>query len=336
MGAAPLVAVSPFRLTVTSGSLQGTHFDLLANGASIGRGPQNDIVIASDERMSRVHARIQLTPQGIEVRDLSGKSKIELNGQLLETALVFPGTSFKLGTTVFRVDLVNAPTVPGTRPTPLAPPRAAFPAPPVAPMGLPPLPSGPPTRPRTVTTAPVEPVNRRLIFYGVVALLGAGGYFFLSPTAKRMDPPPLGGSPTETTDRIQDIAKEVDRKILLSEKEGHRNPNWREAQSLYLQGFRDYKKGQYGRAIESFRGALSVYPAHQQANRYLQQTRRKLEEITQKQMQKAREYRERNMFQKCAANFALAMSVIHDPNSSLYKEAKVGRDDCQVRVEGRY
>jgi tetratricopeptide (TPR) repeat protein len=174
------------------------------------------------------------------------------------------------------------------------------------------------------------------MFYGIIAVIGLGLWLLFSGSSKKDEEIKLGGSPEEQQARIDEMNKRRDEMVKVSEKSGNRNPQWRDAQSLYLQGFRDYKKGQFTRAIESFRGALSIYPSHQLASRYLTLARRKQDELIQANLSRAREYRERGMYQKCSAHFAMSMTLLAEPTNALYKEAKAGLEECNLYVEGRY
>jgi tetratricopeptide (TPR) repeat protein len=59
---------------------------------------------------------------------------------------------------------------------------------------------------------------------------------------------------------------------------GKDTQQYAEAQSFYLRGFREYREGNFSRAIQNFEAALALYPDHPLAKRYLSKSRLKLNE----------------------------------------------------------
>jgi hypothetical protein len=333
---------SPFKVVVLSGDQKGVEYELLSSGITIGRSQENDIVLESDLNCSRRHARLSITPAGVEVEDLSQKNKIEVDGKFYDRTVINPGSTFTVGSTRMRLDVINA-VAPVTIEQPATGPSlpqktvpAGFPMPPQAPPGLPPLPQFPSANPPRGQGGAPNANSNRVLLYGMVALILAGIFLIAQGKKKKAEEVSLGGKPEETESRLQEYQRRKELYVKASERDGVRNPQWREAQALYLQGFRDYKKGQYTRAIEAFRGALSIYPNHQMASRYMVLAKRKVDEVVQGNIKRAREYREKSMYQKCSAHFAMAMTLLNDPSSATYKEARSGMEECNLYLEGRY
>jgi hypothetical protein len=142
--------------------------------AVLGRDPSCDLVIA-DERCSRRHAVLELTPTGMQVRDAGSANGVFVNGKKVERAHLVTGDLVRLGEVVLKVlpeeamgtvvvtegelaelgappagvPFASGPSVLGTeeRPRPAEPrhptPRAG--RPPVAPSATPAPPSGRPS-----------------------------------------------------------------------------------------------------------------------------------------------------------------------------------------------
>ncbi|MGH2607721.1 MAG: FhaA domain-containing protein [Tepidiformaceae bacterium] len=72
---------------------------------TIGRGPGNDLVIAS-LAVSRQHAEITRTADGFIIRDVGSRNGIVVGGRQAETALLQPGDSVTLGDSTLTLEAV--------------------------------------------------------------------------------------------------------------------------------------------------------------------------------------------------------------------------------------
>jgi hypothetical protein len=70
--------------------------------AVLGRDPSCDLVIG-DERCSRKHAVLELTPTGLQVRDAGSANGVFVNGKKLERSLLTPGDLVRLGDVILKV-----------------------------------------------------------------------------------------------------------------------------------------------------------------------------------------------------------------------------------------
>jgi len=98
---------------------EGARRILVAGHLTLGRGDDAGLVI-DDPEMSRTHAVIGQTPDGLEVRDLSSLNGTWVNGERIggPTALV-PGDIVKIGKTRIEVLAVGGPGLaPGARSSP--------------------------------------------------------------------------------------------------------------------------------------------------------------------------------------------------------------------------
>lgn len=119
------------------------------------------------------------------------------------------------------------------------------------------------------------------------------------------------------------------------EKKGTDTPQFQSAEQHYLKGFRDYQQGQYGRAMQSFQAALSFYPSHELARKYLVLARRKFDELARFHLTQGRRYRGKNNFRLCSASYAQVLIMVKDSSDPIYKEAKQYYDECELRKQGR-
>jgi adenylate cyclase len=108
------------RLVVTAGQPDAGSFHLIPGVTTIGRADQNGLRI--DHRsLSRVHARLEVTPQSVTVIDLRSKNGTFVNGVRVERSELKPGDQLQCGDVVLTLsadseaDPASLPTV--TRPS---------------------------------------------------------------------------------------------------------------------------------------------------------------------------------------------------------------------------
>jgi pSer/pThr/pTyr-binding forkhead associated (FHA) protein len=81
-----LLTETPY-LIAQSGPLQGERWILQRDRFLIGRGPECDIVVP-DRQISRQHARLSRTADGIQVEDLGSKNGTHVNGARIEAPML--------------------------------------------------------------------------------------------------------------------------------------------------------------------------------------------------------------------------------------------------------
>ncbi|GAA0721986.1 FHA domain-containing protein [Dokdonella soli] len=88
-----------FMLRGVSGATFGKTFAVTDN-AVIGRQPDCDIPVPAEE-ISRHHARLKLTPEGVHVEDLGSANGTYINDKRVQSGLVKPGEELRLDTVRF-------------------------------------------------------------------------------------------------------------------------------------------------------------------------------------------------------------------------------------------
>lgn len=93
---------APVRLRVVAGrNLDEVHI-LPADGGTIGRDPDSDLVLETDAYVNDCHCTISRTEKGIVVEDLASVNGIFL--RLRETRVLKAGDEIKIGQSIFRVE----------------------------------------------------------------------------------------------------------------------------------------------------------------------------------------------------------------------------------------
>lgn len=77
------------------------RLDMESDAVCLGRGPDNDIVIA-DVSVSRVHARLTAKGYRWEIEDMQSSNGVQVNGKLLESVTLRDGDVITLGRLEFR------------------------------------------------------------------------------------------------------------------------------------------------------------------------------------------------------------------------------------------
>lgn len=102
------------RITVMTGPLAGKQFDI-ERALSIGRNPDNDIVVSEDRQVSRQHARIERTPNGTMLKDLGSGNGTFVDGRRILEYRLSDGVIFRVGGTELKYEGTSAPLTEGPK-----------------------------------------------------------------------------------------------------------------------------------------------------------------------------------------------------------------------------
>ncbi len=364
MSAAPKVKDSlKFDIEVIKGPHIGLKLSFEKGVVSIGRGPENDLVLASDPRVSRAHAEIRQRGADFVIVNLSQKNFVLVNGENVQSEVLTANMLVQIGDTEFRF---IPPIVPST-PEPVAPqgmvqnvpanpailnPQSGTPV--LRPQAPPPgMPSPPPVRPHAggqpqgarasasrqarPHSPPSSGIDPRVRFYGIVVIIGLVGWFLLSPSKNgaKKDPNEIRTSVIS----LQDVAEAEKRtqELLTIKKEKYDSVQYRRAQENFIKGFRDFQQGQYARARESFQVVLNLDPENELAKRYYSLSKIKFDELVKFNMIQGNRYREKKNWRMCQSNYSNVMTMLQNrKDDPTYKEAKQFYDECTLNLEGRF
>lgn len=148
-----------FTLEIVKGPHAGTQLEFDKSSVTMGRGPENDIVLANDPRVSRQHVELKQSLGQFYLVNLSQKNFVLVNGSNAITEKIESKSTIQLGDTemVFRIQGATSllePVQPGSFSMPLA--RAGVPPAP-APSPLTAVPNPVPAMPPR--PAPAGPVG---------------------------------------------------------------------------------------------------------------------------------------------------------------------------------
>lgn len=360
MTAAPVLARSlKWSLHVSRGENQGKVYSFNKPVVTIGRGPQNDIVLTQDPKISRQHVEIRLDSGFLKITNLSSRNFILVDGEKTEKKLIQKSVNILIGDTSFDLRIEN--------PVQTASLQSA-----VTSSGLPATQSNlrqtqnSPTKPLSIvgsssvdrknnlnsfsnpqptfgqnsnpagSAVMTNPNAGRIRFYIIIAIVGGIAAWFLMDSGESKKTQIGIRTEGDIVRAIEDSALAVKELKAKQDGLGQNTVQFRAAEEHYVRGFRDYGQRQYARAAQSFQAALSFYPAHELAKKYLQLSLRKFEELVDANMSLGRKYYQKQNFRLCQNSFAKVMIMLKDSSKPKYKEAKQFHDECQLRAKGGF
>lgn len=366
MGSRPLALASPafsLLIKVTGGPHKGESFTITKQPFSIGRNADNDVVLPNDSKISRNHVTVNKRENSFVVENLSKRNPILQDNQPKSKIELFPGQKFQIGESELEFNWGD-PQV--KKPDPTKPTLTNQSV--ARNHNLNPAYSNNLVIPRNVSNIPVQSGNKKinitinqnyeqlnnqnstkkktrkaqpqnkslLIIIVVVGVL----VLFLMPdkdSTKKAKKNNLRSSEeiqkTLETSKLNIESYQKEKRI---QGDGSIDKQYESSQSYYVRGFRDYRQGQYSRAIQAFQAALSFDPNHTLARKYLNFSLKKLDELVQFNINQGRRYREKSNYRLCKSAFQQVMTIKKDPNDKVYKEAKQLFDECDTLHKGRY
>ncbi len=335
-----------FMIAVRSGPDAGAVYQLLPPRVSIGRDPSTNNVVVNDPKVSRSAALIEFAPEDITITDLSGRGNLWVNGQPGERLSIKGGDIIRVGNSelAFVVEAMilpdaNLPALQGRNDQggglalagdagPMARQRQGG-------MGGGPNVGGA-AAPRSSNSSRAKK-NSRGPFYIIVGLIFAGLIYAgtSEQSAKKLDKglrttSEIEKEITETDARIAEVAK---KRTFRTEEEKTR---FEEAQKHYIEGFRDYQKGNYTRAMRSFETARAIDPEHVLSRRYYRQAEKQRDEAVTALLLEGRRYREKNMYARCTAAIEKALVMMANKDDVKYKQAESMKKECDLLKENRF
>lgn len=311
-------------LRITVEVVQGNHAGLrqVFDKAKwrVGRGPENDLILGQDIKVSRTHLEVQSFATQVIVKNVNEKNVMLVDGRAMNEAILRSNSHVQVGDSVIKFSFQA-----GEKARPQmkvvnnhgAPAAGQYQMPPNIP------------RPRTADLPLLD--NPRFKFYGAIGLVGLFALWLFSGNLAPKKEVKIRDSVAVTTD-VATSAGET--KKALEERKDFETPQYRAAQSQFVKGFRDYQQGQYSRAMESFQSARAYYPSHALAAKYWTLSKRKFDERVQAYMLTGRRYLGTQNFRMCQSSFAAVMMQIKDDKNPIYREAKQYFDECQVKGSG--
>lgn len=312
-------------ISVRAGPAAGATYQLLPPRVTIGRDPASNSVVVNDARVSRNAAIIEFQPEQITILDISGKGKLTVNGNHGDRHSLKGGDIIRVGDSelVFVVEAMQLPAVPNNNL------QVAD-----ADQGAQQMSGSAAPRPAKAPRSSHKKQKSPATFYMVVAMIfGALIYVGTSEQGPRK----LDSGLRSTSEIEKEISDTDARVTAVTKKRAFKTEEektrYEEAQKHYIQGFRDYQKGNYSRAIISFETAMGLDPENVLSRRYYRLAQKQKDEATTNLLLEGRRYREKNMYSRCSAAIDKALVLMNNKDDLKYKEAEKIKQECDLLQE---
>jgi hypothetical protein len=299
-----------FLLRVESGPDAGRAYRLQPPKIIVGRDPNCQIPL-TDPKTSRKQLVITFT-NNVICEDVSSRKTTCINGKPCGKTVLRPGDEITFGQTKM---------VFSTKANEQARPQLTGSA-----AGI-------------VTDKEKQAAQKRFRIFLIVIILMAGSLILLEDSS---EPPPEEKLATQK-DLQQQIDETEERMSLVREEiANERSRTTNDNRYLYsverhfISGFRDFQNGRYGRALDSFGTTIATEPNHPRAQLYSKTARKKRSDLIDTHLRDGEKYKEKLMYNRCAAEFEKALVLINNVNSTKYKLAKAQLDECNLLQSGGF
>ena len=336
------VETPPFSVMVLTGPHAGESFDFKNCPVRLGRTSENDIALPKDPKISRAHVEIQFQQGHFSIHNLSEKNAVLVNDQNVRNTVIQSQCRINIGETSLQFLITDRQlSVPSAKSLKLAQipnsnslqTMAPDPVLATSPMSLPAR-SATSSAPRGNYSPSgmnyVDQENSKTLFYVILIAVISLAAFFLASSAKKRKATEIRTSDQQIKS-IEDSRETLEEMKKEDERLGMNTPQYLLADQQFTKGFRDYRQGQYNRALSELGSALAFFPQHSRARRYYTMAQRKLDEQIKAHMNEGLKYKSQGNFRLCAGAYEKALRLMNspDPNDPTLKEARQLKEECE-------
>lgn len=300
-----------YRLLCMTGPNKGKVYYLTGKRAVIGRGETADIQIV-DTKISREHAELSFAENAYTITDLGAANGIIVSDQKVKQKKLGDGEKIVIGQTVFKYNVIEVTQLTEMMIAEATPDSALakeikkgvkVKVPVKAPKGEEDY------KPEKVNTKANS--KTRFLIFGVVAVALA---FML-----------IGGDDTKAPIKGP-VVKNNELEVFnetMSVKVGKDDADVKKKlDALIHSGRREFREGNYFRAMEEFRLALLLSPNNGQASFYLSKAKQRLDDEITENFEKGAQEQDSKKFQAAIVSFCSVAQLIKEyPDDERYKNA---------------
>lgn len=343
------------KLVIQKGPHAGQRFSFSKKEISIGRSPENDIVLLNDPLISRQHAKVVVVGSDVEIFNLSPKNSILVQGETVQKWKLVNSATFMVGDTEFQIQFDLGQSVVPMKPAanlhvvkPVVPAQApkavqkslnqqtnAMVAnstsqqalqvqqkqmqthkPQPRNQQLPNMQFQPP--PSSAAAATNSSINGKIRFYVVLGIVALAAYFYLSSSGNKSKV-----DEKRTILKYSDeVAIKLNSKLEIENQkkferlyEQRNSPTALRAQENFLKGMRDFQLGNYTRAQEFFQVVLNLQPSHELAKRHLYLSKVRFDEVLKAKLMLGESYYQKHNFRMCQSLYEQVKNMLDGKSS---------------------
>jgi tetratricopeptide (TPR) repeat protein len=354
--------VLPIELKVILGPAKGEKKRFTQDLILVGRNPDNDFCLGSDQKVSRTHLEIHVGFEKVIVRNISQRNFMLVSGKEVNEAILKPGEIIFIGESQIQVNF----ELPEQKKTMIQSQIPALNQNNLSQRSEISLTENKLESPLVTNSSQLAKPNQKVFSGGgynfsdmkeansppskkevkknntrkmvpilLVVTVAIVTYIFLFSGDKKKSKKNITLRTNVTA--VQNIQQSIEALEAFNKEEApKRTLSYEQAQQQYLKGFRDYRNGNYSRAMEHFAAALAFYPEHDQAKRYYHLAKRKNEEFAQYHFNLGKRYYGIQNYRLCSAHFAIVIRSKRDEKDPIRQEALQYYRECEARQVGRY
>lgn len=293
-----------FRLLCLTGKAKGVSYFLLGRRVVLGRSDKTDIQVY-DIKSSREHAEISRVGNEMVVTDLNSQNGIIVNDFKVKQHSLKDGDKLVIGQTVYKFSQIKVTDPMKKRQQMLA---------------------------RQAEIAQQEeeeqPKKGKSPLMLIVIVVGGLGLLFLEnrPSGEKLDRKKIQEANFKMQTISDDFTKALDQKRLQEDKEIKEK-----LRVIYQLGLREYREGNFFRAIKEFNRALVVKPDDAQAQFYLRKSKGALDDIIKQYREKGDRDFNSLKYQSSSVSYCSIIRLLHNyPEDERRKNAEEKID----KIEG--
>lgn len=291
-----------YRLVCLTGDDKGSAYFLMGNRIVMGRSDKCDITIL-DLKSSREHAEIILVGKDYILTDLGSQNGIIINDLKVKQHALTDGDKIIVGKTVYKFSRVEVKEE-KTASKKVKRKKVE----------------------KEEETEEEEPKNKKMVV--TLAVLAVLGLLLIAEEES-------GEVKKKKSDAVKGRIKEIDDSFARAIKQRSKDSRENKEKLKYYfdRGLREYREGNYFRAISEFENAQQWSPNDSNANFYLRKTREKLDEQIESYFSKAIRDVDAINYQKAVISYCAILRLLNQyPNDERYISAKEAISNMEKKM----
>ena len=289
----PKEAGTYFRLVTLTGSTKGESYVLMGNRIVIGRGDKTDIKI-NDAKASREHCEITKVGDKWVATDLGSQNGVLVNDKKITQQSLGEGDKLIVGQTVFKFAKVEVTTK---------------------------------NKVIKEFEAPEEDEGKKTALPFIILVVIFLSLFLFDDFAPKPQPQQGGVARSGPIEMTSAEDANIRKRRAIEDKQTKEKLN-----DIFNRGLREYREGNYFRAIHEFNLALIIAPQDSQAEFYLRKSKEELDNAITSEVQKAQRDESSIKYKSAIVSYCSIIRLLYSaPDDARYKNAEKKIKDLEAK-----